>query len=383
MFLPAVATGEAPDPGVPELRVIRRPDLAALAEKLRQLQAGRRGPLQRQPTGLTRLDAALGGGFARSCIHELLAPGEAAPARSLAFWVAARLIERTADTFGYLAQHTADTAVPHLEKLAGWHGRESARGHPKACDPEGLRLTKWVFYIDTGGDFYPPAAAQLGLPLERLLVVRAKRNADALWVCEQALRCQAVAVVVLPVRTIDTYASRRLQLAAETGGGLGFLLRSDARGGHTFAATRLRLDPLPGTQPGPATNGTNETGWHGRVGREGTGPNPNAPENPTPGFATEGASVREERPADTIVPSRRNTADTAVPHLEEFAGWYDLGDRAIRRMWVTLLKLRDGRPAEPFELILPLTAPGGATPAQEPAATPASSPRSCPPASAS
>jgi protein ImuA len=107
----------------------------------------------------------------------------------------------------------------------------------------------WVFYIDTGGDFYPPAAAQLGLSLERLLVIRTQRTADALWVCEQALRCKAIAAVVLPIRTVDARVSRRLQLAAETGGGLGFLLRSELRGGHTFAATRLRLDPVPNKNP--------------------------------------------------------------------------------------------------------------------------------------
>ena len=97
MSLPAVVAGEAPVQGAPTLRVTRRPDLAALAEKVRQLQARRRGPLQRCPTGLSKLDAALGGGFARGCIHELLAPGEAAATRSLALWAAARAVDRPAE----------------------------------------------------------------------------------------------------------------------------------------------------------------------------------------------------------------------------------------------------------------------------------------------
>jgi hypothetical protein len=354
MSLPAIATGPAPAWGAPTLRVTRRPDLAALAEKVRQLQAARRGPLQRCPTGLAKLDAALGGGFARGCIHELLAPAEAAPARSLAFWAAARTVDGaanacahsirpTADTAVPHHQNTADTAVPHLKNLTGWHGRvgrERGEKGPSSHHPTNTRLAKWVLYIDSGGDFYPPAVVQLGLPLEQLLIIHTKRNADALWVCEQALRCQAVAAVLLPIPTIDAYVSRRLQLAAETGGGLGFLLRSDARGGHTFAATRLRIDPLPNRDP-------------------------------TPCFARGGAFVHSEP-----------TADTAVPHLKDLAGWHDLVDHATRRIQVTLLKLRDGAPAEPFELVLPPAASWETIAApRSPVLAPA--PRSSPPASAS
>jgi len=321
-----------------------------LAEKVRQLQAGRRGPLQRCPTGLTELDAVLGGGFARGCIHELLAPGEAAATRSLALWTAARAVDGPTDTFGYSTQptadtagphtqNTADTAGPHLRNLAGWHGRagrECAGANPNPHNPGHPRPAKWVFYIDTAGDFYPPAAVQLGLPLERLLVIRTKRNVDALWVCEQALRCPAVAAVVLPIRAMDTYVSRRLQLAAETGGGLGFLLRSAARGGHTFAATRLRIDPLPN-------------------------------KDPTPCFAKDGVSV------STVgrQPDPLSGADA------ELDGFY-----ATWRVQVTLLKLREGRLAEPFELILPPAASWGTTPAQASSARPPS-PRSRSPASAS
>jgi len=354
--------------------------LAALAEKVRQLQARRRGPLQRCPTGLSKLDAALGGGFARGCIHELLAPGEAAATRSLALWAAARAVDRpaehlsrepwlrgatgglpasadtgrqaargtrtrvidgAADAFAHAIQHTADTAVPRLRNPAGWHGRvgrEPAGANPNAHDPGHPRPTKWVFYIDTAGDFYPPAVVQLGLPLERLLVIRTKRNVDALWVCEQVLRCQAVAAVVLPIRAMDAYVSRRLQLAAEAGGGLGFLLRSDARGGHTFAATRLRIDPLPN-------------------------------KDPTPCFAKDGVSV-------STVCQQPDPLSGANAELD---GFY-----ATRRVQVTLLKLREGRLAEPFELILPTTASWGITPAQVSSTLPpAPAPRSRSPASAS
>ncbi len=180
--------------------VPKNPRLARLAEQIRRLQADRRPPARRCPSGLGELDAALGGGFALASVHELLAPVDGAPVCSVALLAAGR--------------------------AAGEH--------------------RWILYIDTGGDFYPPGAAQLGVPLERLLVVRAARRADALWVSEQALRCRAVAAVVLPVRRVDAYVTRRLQLAAESGGGLGLVIQSEPRPGHTFAASRLRLDPLIG-----------------------------------------------------------------------------------------------------------------------------------------
>jgi len=101
----------------------------------------------------------------------------------------------------------------------------------------------WTLYIDSEGDFYPPAAARVGVPLDRLLILRVRRSADALWACEQALRCRAVGVVILPIRRLEAAHSRRLQLAAEVGGGLGFLLRPDEDGPPTFSATRLRIEP--------------------------------------------------------------------------------------------------------------------------------------------
>lgn len=186
--------------------------LAELREKVRRLQAARRPASGSCLTGLPLLDRALGGGLATASLHEFLAPCGQAPIRTLALRAA-------------------------MQALAG-------------SDPHGWRFRpdRWLMYLDTLGDFYPPAAARLGLPLERLLVIRVRRPVDALWTCEQALRCPAVGVVIATVRAIDPYASRRLQLAAEAGGGLGILLRHEEAREITFAASRLRFTP----QPSPA-----------------------------------------------------------------------------------------------------------------------------------
>lgn len=43
--------------------------------------------------------------------------------------------------------------------------------------------------------FYPPAAITLGVPVERIVLVRVKRSADMVWAIDQSLRCESVAAV--------------------------------------------------------------------------------------------------------------------------------------------------------------------------------------------
>jgi protein ImuA len=103
-----------------------------------------------------------------------------------------------------------------------------------------------VVVIEETARFYPPAAVGLGLPLERILLVRPGSPADVLWAFEQSLRCRGVAVTVGRLERLSDQAGRRLQLAAEAGGGLGLLLRPiRARGQPSWADVRLRVEPLP------------------------------------------------------------------------------------------------------------------------------------------
>jgi hypothetical protein len=83
------------------------------------------------------------------------------------------------------------------------------------------------------------------VPLDRLLVIHTSRSADILWIGEQALRCAAIATVILPVRRLQAYAARRLQLAAEAGGGLGLLLRQATSDAARFVASRVEIAPAP------------------------------------------------------------------------------------------------------------------------------------------
>lgn len=91
-----------------------------------------------------------------------------------------------------------------------------------------------------------PALAAHGLALERLLLVRASDTDTALWAVEQLLRCTHIGAVLAWPGTLDERRVRRLQLAAERGGGCGMLYRPPrAAALHSPAALRLRLQPAP------------------------------------------------------------------------------------------------------------------------------------------
>lgn len=113
-----------------------------------------------------------------------------------------------------------------------------------------------VFWIAAGREgllAWPQGLARFGLAPARLVIVLAERWPEALWAMEEALRCPAVSGALLAVDQglasdgdqLDLTATRRLQLAAETGGGLGLLLRPDAGNApHTAATTRWRVGAL-------------------------------------------------------------------------------------------------------------------------------------------
>lgn len=110
----------------------------------------------------------------------------------------------------------------------------------EACAPR-----KALVLTDFEGCFYPPGAARHGIDLERLIVVRPQKRRDAAIVAEQALRCPAVGAAIGWYDELRTLDVRRLQLAAEKGGGLGLLLRpAGALRVPSFAALRLLVTPV-------------------------------------------------------------------------------------------------------------------------------------------
>ena len=97
-----------------------------------------------------------------------------------------------------------------------------------------------VLWIAAEPDAWPPGLSRFGLSAANLVLVQARRPADALWAMEEALRCPGVAGALLVQAEIDMTAARRLQLAAEAGGALGLLLRPDAAAEEAAPADTLR-----------------------------------------------------------------------------------------------------------------------------------------------
>jgi protein ImuA len=94
------------------------------------------------------------------------------------------------------------------------------------------------------GELYGPGLARFGLAPERLILVRCADESEVLWSFEEALRCRGVACAVAEIGRLDLLASRRLQLAAEAGGGIGLVLRPEPDPAPNATLTRWRAEPL-------------------------------------------------------------------------------------------------------------------------------------------
>lgn len=106
----------------------------------------------------------------------------------------------------------------------------------------------WCRYRDRGDPLgladmpYGPGLAAMGLDPGRLILLRPGSADDALWALEEALRCPTLAAVVGDGVLPSPVAGRRLQLAAEDGGGLGLLiLPALARPPPSTALTRWHV----------------------------------------------------------------------------------------------------------------------------------------------
>jgi len=101
--------------------------------------------------------------------------------------------------------------------------------------------------VDDDGEFYSPAAARYGLSLDRTIVVRPSNHKEVIWTLEQSLRCRGVAATWCRLARLADREFRRLQLAAETGGGLGLFFRpATARAEPTWADLRWLVQPVAG-----------------------------------------------------------------------------------------------------------------------------------------
>jgi protein ImuA len=188
------------------------------------------------PLGIPAIDGALGGGLSCGALHEIAAERETATAAASGFALA--LAARQA-SFRSRSRNDASIA--------------SGLGRNLVWIAEDLSLAE-------NGAPYGPGLDCVGIAPERLIMIAAARARDALWAMEEALRCHAIGVVIGEMRPhgIDPVATRRLSLAAATGGTLGLILRTAPDDAPSAAATRWIVGAAPSS---PA--GANDERWHG------------------------------------------------------------------------------------------------------------------------
>ena len=128
-------------------------------------------------------------------------------------------------------------------------------GELRLLAPALARMTheqnRWVLFVSPPYIPYPPALAQAGIDLTRVIVSQPKAPKDYLWVLEKALASQSCSAVIAWPSRIHEKQIRRLQLASKDGYSWGILFRSEESSKNASPAElRLRLRPLPGNSLG-------------------------------------------------------------------------------------------------------------------------------------
>jgi protein ImuA len=182
--------------------------VASLRARIERISGAGAAGVQRSrdalPLGVPQIDAVLpGGGLPPAHLHEIVSANAGASATGFSALLLARL--------------AGAGNVIWCRRDPGLHG---------------IKL-------------YGAGVATFGLDLHRLLVIRVRREIEVLWAMEEALRSGAVSAVLGEAAIVPPIALRRLQLAAETGGATGLLLRSGAALPAISATTRWRVASVP------------------------------------------------------------------------------------------------------------------------------------------
>jgi protein ImuA len=187
---------------------VASPVLTELRERIKRLEGGKAHGRPTLPFGLKAIDAVLpNGGLALGALHEVAGGGNGAIDGAAAALFAAGIAART-------------------------------KGK--------------VLWCVTRQDLFAPALAQAGLSPDRVIYVEVGDEKDILACFEEGLRHTGLGATVAEVARLSMTASRRLQLAAESSGGIGIAIRRWRRqteaadfGQPTAAVTRWRVSALP------------------------------------------------------------------------------------------------------------------------------------------
>jgi protein ImuA len=189
--------------------------------------------------GLDELDRRLGGGLPLAALHEVRSDETRGSGAATGF--AAALLTR-------LAEVQAKPILWIEEEMAG---------------------------VEAGLPFGGGLAC-FGLDPHRLILIRARKAEDALWVFEEGLRCTGLAAALLVLRAspsaLDLTVSRRLALRSAAHGVMGLLLRQASEAEPGAATTRWRVVPQPVAVMDGFAEGIGRPAWRAELEKSRLGP---------------------------------------------------------------------------------------------------------------
>lgn len=103
------------------------------------------------------------------------------------------------------------------------------------------KAIRHLLWVTPQADLHAPGLAQFGLDHRRLMLACTRRGDDRLWAAEEGLRESSIGAVIAEVDDADLTETKRLQLATEASGSIGFLIRR--RRQASAALTRWLIEP--------------------------------------------------------------------------------------------------------------------------------------------
>jgi protein ImuA len=122
----------------------------------------------------------------------------------------------------------------------------STSGFITAVTGKLMKTGSLCLWVSNNRKVFSTGLKHFGLEPDRMVFINAARTKDALWIIEEALKCEALTAVIGEVKELSFTDSRRLQLAVEHSGVTGFIHRFCPRAENAVACTtRWKISALP------------------------------------------------------------------------------------------------------------------------------------------
>ncbi len=123
----------------------------------------------------------------------------------------------------------------------------STNGFVTALAGKFMKEGALCLWIGNQRKVFPCGLKHFGFEPDRIVFINAAKQKDALWIIEEALKCEALTAVIGEIKELSFTESRRLQLAVERSGVNCFIHRHRPFKENSVACTtRWKIAPLPG-----------------------------------------------------------------------------------------------------------------------------------------